>query len=140
MYCIKCGNELIEGSRFCNNCGHPVGKPLVDCNDFEITDVHAYQQRPLSQPQRIRSEEELEELRTRRLPIGRGILSVLCPPGGIAFTIVNYCTHRKRAGKQALICTIIGFALWTALYIWSEISDSQASSTLYDNGFDWYDL
>ena len=28
-YCINCGNELIEGAKFCSNCGTAVGKELA---------------------------------------------------------------------------------------------------------------
>ena len=24
MFCIKCGERLVEGARFCAKCGHPV--------------------------------------------------------------------------------------------------------------------
>lgn len=29
QFCIKCGSEIKEGSKFCNKCGHPVENPTV---------------------------------------------------------------------------------------------------------------
>ena len=134
-YCIKCGKELVEGANYCYHCGHPVGAPLSGASGpaNSPTPARAYG-RPQPTP------EELEELRTRRLSVGRAILCLLCPPAGIATTIVHYRTHRPRAGRQALILTIIGFAIWTALYIIGNINEASTMNEIYEDEFDWYEL
>jgi len=149
-YCTKCGKELLNGSNYCYYCGNQVIHPLDEQGGNVNYNGDVYAQVEPEGTSRLQShtsatraklsEEELEELGSRRLKIWYGILSVLCPPGGIAFTIVHYATHRKRAGRQALVCTIIGFAIWIVLYIIGFNTGLEEDSTFYDNSYDWYDL
>lgn len=133
-YCIKCGKELVEGANYCYHCGHPVGAPLGGaCGPAQYTPTPA---RAYGRPQP--TPEELEELRTHRLSVGRAILCLLCPPAGIGVIISHFRTHRTRAGRLALILTIIGAVIWTAIYINASIYlDGQ---DIYEDSIDWYEL
>lgn len=37
MFCQYCGNELPEDAQFCNKCGKPVSKTMIDSECEEIT-------------------------------------------------------------------------------------------------------
>lgn len=36
MFCVKCGNELKDGTKFCTKCGAPVSKPVSSPSNQEI--------------------------------------------------------------------------------------------------------
>lgn len=37
MYCVKCGNRLEDGAKFCNNCGNQIGE--ISNNQYNENDV-----------------------------------------------------------------------------------------------------
>ncbi len=46
MFCSKCGKELPEGARFCENCGSPVGEE-ASLKHIEVSeeDIRALEQK-----------------------------------------------------------------------------------------------
>lgn len=35
MYCIYCGNKVVEHARYCNYCGQFIGNTIIDQSRFD---------------------------------------------------------------------------------------------------------
>jgi len=126
LYCPRCGRELVEGQRFCKNCGMKVGVILDAIADRQHSpfDFESLKRdlKELGSSLRTGFEEATSNIRTRKLEggaVSQGASPMSIPNWSREFNkALNKVkvAHSRKYSLQLALLSILGGGAWMAVW------------------------
>lgn len=126
MFCVKCGNDLPEGTKFCGSCGERMDSLSVESDPEIVVETPALQQPAYAATQPAYATPQPHQqgvpshYRTEPLSVGNyvGTLLLLCVPIlGFVLSLIwafdgSTNINKKNLARAILILGVIGILFW----------------------------